>query len=71
MSYAERFFNADGTFRSPELAAEHACTIQGGFSTPAIEAVRMTRDGGTGAAVARRWLLDHADPHSRGAEPPD
>lgn len=59
MSYAERFFLADGTFRSPELAALHATIIQGGFSTPRIEAERMLRDGGLGAIAARRWLLDH------------
>lgn len=56
MSYAERFFLADGSFRSPELAALHATIIQGGFSTPAIEAKRMLADGGLGATVARDWI---------------
>lgn len=60
MSYAERFFLADGTFRSPELAALHATIIQGGFSTPAIEAERMLADGGLGATVARDWLYEEA-----------
>lgn len=62
MRYAERYFHPDGSFRSPELAAEHAVLVQGGFSTPAIEAERMLRDGGLGALVARRWLDAHNPP---------
>jgi hypothetical protein len=58
VSYAERYFFPDGSFRSPELAAEHAMLVQGGFSTPRIEAVRMTGDGGLGAIVARAWLAE-------------
>lgn len=60
MSYAERFFNTDGTFRSPELAALHATTVQGGFSTPHIEAERMIADGGLGAQAAREWFYEQA-----------
>lgn len=60
MSYADRYFHADGSFRSPELAAEHATLIQGGFSTPEIEAPRMLRDGGLGAVAARDWLDERA-----------
>lgn len=59
MSYAERFFYPDGTFRSPELAALHAVIVQGGFSTPAIEAKRMLCDGGLGGIAARHWLDEH------------
>lgn len=54
--YAGLYFHADGSFRSPELAAQHATLIQGGFSTPCIEAERMIRDGGLGRQVALDWL---------------
>lgn len=73
--YADRFFWRDGTFKSPVLAAEHACLIQGGFSTPAIEAQRMIRDGGLGAISARAWLLSGAGAAPQNdapwAEPPE
>jgi hypothetical protein len=61
--YAAAFFFPDGTFKSPEMAALHATAIQGGFSTPAIEAERMVADGGLGAIAARAWLArqDHPD----------
>lgn len=57
------FFDADGRFRSPELAALHACEVQGGFSTPARECRRMLADhkragteDGEHAAMLRHWL---------------
>jgi hypothetical protein len=46
-------------FGSPEEAAAHAIVVQGGFSTPAIEARRMLRDGGRGAEIARAWFAAH------------
>jgi hypothetical protein len=64
------YFDEHG-FRSPELAAHHACVVQGGYSTPPIEAYRMLRDASRAddqIAVERvlGWLQDHgldpADP---------
>jgi len=46
-------------FLSPVWAAIHASVIQGGFSTPPIEAYRMIRDGGVGAERALAWLAEH------------
>lgn len=60
--YASAFFFPDGTFKSPEMAALHATSIQGGFSTPAIEAERMIADGGLGAIAARAWLARQVPP---------
>ncbi|MGC2162957.1 MAG: hypothetical protein WA634_13665 [Silvibacterium sp.] len=52
--------------RPPFGAAAHAVMVQGGFSTPPIEAYRMIRSGGVAAERARVWLaevgLDPADP---------
>jgi hypothetical protein len=60
------FFSDEHGFIDPERAAEHACVIQRGFSTPPIEAYRMVRDGGIGRDRALAWLekhgLDPADP---------
>jgi len=54
-------------FKSPEMAAAHAVMVQGGYSTPPIEAYRMLRDGGVGAERARAWMdlhgLNPDDPH--------
>lgn len=57
------FFDADGYFKSPEMAAMHAVHVQGGFSTPARECRRMLADHerrGTldspNAAMCRQWL---------------
>ena len=48
------------------MAAAHAVMVQGGYSTPPIEAYRMIRDGGVAAERALAWLaevgLDPADP---------
>jgi hypothetical protein len=53
-------------FISPEMAAAHAVMVQGGYSTPPVEAYRMLRDGGVAAERALAWLekygLDPADP---------
>ena len=46
-------------FLSPVWAAIHASVIQGGFSTPPIEAYRMIHDGGVGAERALAWLAEH------------
>jgi hypothetical protein len=64
------FFDEDGYFRSPELAAMHAIVIQGGFSTPAREARRMLRDGGKGAEMAREWLSERGLTADGEEEPP-
>lgn len=66
--YADLYFFADGTFKSPELAAQHAIIVQGGFSTPAIEAERMLRDGGLGAVIAHDWLAKQ-NPRTGDARP--
>lgn len=66
------FFNPDGTFKSPELAALHATQVQCGFSTPAREARRMLRDPRT-AAMARAWLEERGlslDGDDEPAQPP-
>jgi hypothetical protein len=55
------FFLPDGTFKSPEMAAAHACLVQGGYSTPVREARRMVKDGGPAGDRARRWLEDHGE----------
>lgn len=52
------YFDAEGNFRSPELAALHAIVEQGGFSTPVREAARMIRDGGRHAEIARAWMAE-------------
>jgi len=55
------FWDEDGRFRSPEMAAMHAVMVQGGFSTPVREARRMLRDARRSgdarrAAEACEWL---------------
>lgn len=69
---AAPFRDEDG-FLSPEKAALHAAIVQGGYTTPPIEAYRMIHDGGIAAERARAWLiergLDPADPH-RGEQTP-
>jgi hypothetical protein len=52
------FGDEDG-FYTPESAAAHAVDVQGGFSTPPIEAFRMIRDGGIAAERAVAWLSFH------------
>jgi hypothetical protein len=53
-------------FKSPVMAAAHAVMVQGGFSTPPVEAYRMIRDGGVMRERALAWLaeagLDPGDP---------
>lgn len=49
-------------FVSPEAAAAHAVLVQGGFSTPPVEAYRMLRDGGPAAERAGAWLAEHGLP---------
>lgn len=46
-------------FLGPEAAAAHACIVQGGFSTPPIEAYRMIRSGGVDQERALAWLTEH------------
>jgi len=64
------FFDEHGNFKSPELAALHAITVQHGYSTPAREARRMIRDGGRMAVMARAWL-DERGLSLDGEEEPD
>jgi hypothetical protein len=63
---AENFLADEHGFKNPEFAAAHATHVQGGWSTPPIEAYRMLRDGGVPAERARTWLqengLDPEDP---------
>jgi hypothetical protein len=63
---AEGRFRDEHGFYGPEEAARHAILVQGGFTTPPVEAYRMIRDGGMGAVRARAWLdkhgLDPSDP---------
>lgn len=61
------FMDESGRFHSPETAALHAQIVQGGFSTPEIEARRMLEDarrtGDAGyAAMARGWLEANGHP---------
>lgn len=67
------FFDEAGRFKTPELAALHAVVIQGGFSTPRIEAERMLRDGerrGDPVLIARaRLWLDEDDAATSAGEP--
>jgi hypothetical protein len=60
-------------FLGPEAAAAHAVLVQGGYTTPPVEAYRMIRDGGVAAGRARAWLaeagLDPDDP-ARGKNTP-
>lgn len=50
------FHDEDGRFHDPEKAAAHAIAVQGGFSTPLIEAARMIADGGVSEQRARAWM---------------
>jgi hypothetical protein len=66
-------FGDEYGFLDPERAAAHATIVQGGFSTPPIEAYRMIRDGGVGAERARTWLAAHGldpDDPARGKNTP-
>jgi hypothetical protein len=53
-------------FLDPVAATGHAVIVQGGFTTPPIEAYRMIADGGVAGERALAWLekygLDPADP---------
>jgi hypothetical protein len=49
-------------FISPVMAAAHAVYVQGGVSTPPIEAYRMIRDGGVAAGRATAWLRENGLP---------
>jgi hypothetical protein len=49
-------------FKSPVMAAAHAVMVQGGYSTPPIEAYRMIRDGGVAAERATAWLDENGLP---------
>lgn len=49
-------FDDEGWFRGPVQAAFHATYVQGGFSTPEIEAERMIADGGVLKERAEAWL---------------
>jgi hypothetical protein len=61
----EALYKDEHGFLGPEAAAAHAYLVQGGYSTPPIEAYRMIRDGGTARERALAWLaeagLDPAD----------
>lgn len=65
MTEGSLYFDADGRFRSVDLAAQHAVIVQGGFTTPAIEAERMSRERGDSEQavyyreMGRRWLEEH------------
>jgi hypothetical protein len=45
-------------FRSPVMAAAHVTLVQGGWTTPPIEAYRMIREGGVAAERAKAWLAE-------------
>lgn len=49
------FTDEDGFFLSPDAAAAHAIMVQGGFSTPQIEAERMISSGGVQRQRAIEW----------------
>lgn len=59
MTFADElggYFADEHGFRDPDKAAQHAVSVQGGFSTPKREAARMLRGGGVGAERARAWM---------------
>lgn len=62
----EALYRDEHGFFGPEAASAHAELVQGGYSTPPIEAYRMVKDGGVGAQRALAWLaangMDPADP---------
>lgn len=64
-----RYFDADGLFLSPEAAAAHAIEVQGGHSTPELEARRMAAGDGPLAEMGRQWLADAGLPFAGGKEP--
>lgn len=53
-------FGDEHGFLNPEMAAAHAVVVQGGFTTPPIEAYRMLRDSdGVSRVRADRWIREH------------
>lgn len=57
-------FRDEHGFKDPEAAAAHARLIQGGFSTPPVEAYRMVHDGGVQKGRALVWMEKHGlDPN--------
>jgi hypothetical protein len=65
-SFCSPPFADEHGFLDPVMAAGHAVIVQGGFTTPPIEAYRMARDGGIAGQRALAWMekhgLDPADP---------
>jgi hypothetical protein len=60
----EALYRDEHGFLDPEAAAAHATLVQGGYSTPPIEAYRMIRDGGVGAGRALSWLAEQGLPRT-------
>ncbi|MDA8324117.1 MAG: hypothetical protein M0030_30490 [Actinomycetota bacterium] len=63
-----------GRFRTPEAAAIHAVTVQGGFTTPARESRRMVADGRRGGdleqgRIGLAWLRERGLSPDGEAEP--
>ncbi|WP_053207967.1 hypothetical protein [Jiangella muralis] len=52
------FFNTDGSWKSIEHAVAHATNVQGGATTPEVEARRMLREP-LNKATAEAWLDEH------------
>lgn len=48
-------------FLDPEKAAVHIITVDKGFTTPEIEAVKMLNNGGIDKERAVKWLEARAD----------
>lgn len=53
------YFADEQGFHDPEKAAQHAVSVQNGFTTPLREAARMIEDGGVSAERARAWMAAH------------
>jgi hypothetical protein len=58
-SFCSPPFADEHGFLDPAMAAGHAAIVQGGFTTPPIEAYRMVRDGGIGGQRALAWMEKH------------
>lgn len=62
-----RYFDSEGLFKSVEDAATHAVVVQGGWTTPRLEAERMTRSAHPRVRVmGEAWLAGH--PQTKGAK---
>lgn len=60
MTTLSPIYGDENGFHDPETAAAHAQLVQGGFSTPDIEADRMVKEGGVARTRADVWRVKQA-----------